>query len=173
MSVGTGAAKGAAAGSVAGIPGAVVGAGIGAVTSLLGAHKQSKSADKAATLQSQAADASLAEQKRVFDIQDQRYKESQARAQTFRDAPMTYQPYQPLPSRYLPPQLSQGRPQAAMGQPQPAYGPQGLQAPQGAPQTDGTPQQSMVTMKAPNGQIGHVPADQVDRLIARGAVRVN
>jgi hypothetical protein len=77
MGVGSGASGGALAGSVAGPIGTVVGAGLGAFASIFGAKKQSRSADRAAILQSQADAQALEVKKRQAALDQQRFESTQ------------------------------------------------------------------------------------------------
>lgn len=100
-------------------------AGIGGVASLLGAGKSSRASNNAIKASSRSSDLALAEAKRVRDIQDQRWQEADARAQKFRDNPMTYTPYGNAyagQGQVAAPAMRQQTPPVAN-----AYGPQGIQ----------------------------------------------
>lgn len=148
--------------------GAAAAAGIGGA--LIGSH----SAGSAAKTQAASADAALAEQKRIFDIQQAQRAPYLAASQEALERAKTMAAAGRNPA--LPAQVNRfaGGSLGAYAMPQQAQGPQGMPSPQmpaGLPAqvpTDG----GMVMLEAPNGQRANVPANQVEAAIQRGARRV-
>ena len=164
------------------MPPVVAAAGIAAISGLGAAAISSHSAGNAADIQKQSSDAALAAAKEVKATQDQRYNDAQARAQQFRNAPLTYTPMAnaygskgmagqvPAPQTAPPPMsYPQAQPQAA------AYGPQGLQkAPVMPMQASQQPmqgqQEPMVQMVYPQtGERSQVKQSQVKHYQDLGA----
>jgi len=161
------------------IAGIALGAGTGA--QLYGAHRAGKAADKAAQLQSDAADRALA-------VQQQQHEQTRTDLAPYRGAGESslsaLTAFLGLPPTAAPaaPAAAPAPPAAPTGAPPSRVLPQ-LQTPAGGGTSYGPghgyvaapasqPGSALVMLRAPNGQTKQVPADQVAYYLARGATQV-
>ena len=194
-----GAASGAASGAALGPIGAIGGAAIGAVSSAFGGKQQAKAIDKAARLQAQAQAAALAFQREQAPIDQSnfqttqganydQYKTQQERLRPYQEAgagaaaqlrtglglPEVTLPRLPTAPVYesvspaMPPAVPPGAARGIGGRVSDLMRPNQGQT---ASSLMGTGR-GLVTMRAPDGEIGQVPPEQVDYFIAKGATVV-
>lgn len=165
------------------MPPVVAAAAIGAGASLLGGAINARQSGKAVDAQTNSANQALAEQKRIFDMQQAQRAPYLAQSQQslaqlgqmvsqqkqmqlppaytgggMRSLSQLGQPMQPLPQRPMPPPMPQGQP--PMGQPSPS-----AQVPQ-------TPNQPMGLFEAPTGERRPFPLAMQAQLESHGVKRV-
>lgn len=146
-------------------------AGGSALLKLFGAKKSADAAKEAARIQAASAQQAL-------NLQQQLYGQSRADLDPYRQhgvqgltalSALMGHP-QPAPSPWVGPQVGQASPQQRGPLP-PGATPTGYAVNRGTvPGLPGGPG-SMVLLRAPNGQVKPVPAEQVDYYLARGATR--
>jgi len=149
----------------------VAAAGVTGVANLLGSNKASKSATKAASIQSSAASEALKEQRRIFDMQyEQEQRDRASRRQIFSryglgsgdGMPNSFgNNVQPPPSDYRTTPVGG----FVTGSETPQPGLVGTDYKSGS-------MSSTVFMRAPTGEVMEVSLDQAPMLTQRGAVIV-
>jgi len=159
----------------------VAAAGISGAASLLGANKSSKSADKAARLQTNFSEKALAEQRRIFDLQyEQEQRDREARKRAFAEYGNTQKPMRgPGPNPYGMSDAQALQMRNSFGQPSGVPRPMSIQeqlAAQPAQMQNGSPQprslKPTVWLQSPTGEVMEVDLGQAPLLMQRGAVIV-